>query len=521
MATNIPVSDRDFPGRDLEDEFFGKWFPRIGALAVVLGAGFGFKYAIDQGWVKPELRVILGLLLSSILIGIGDWTLKREWSSYAHAITGGGVGLLYLTLWAAVDMYQLIPPSVGFICLAGVSGLGCALALRHESQALALLAVTGGFMNPFITGAEMPHGLYLYVLAIDIAVVVLSFLRPWNILEKIAFVASWVVLEISGGSPKASLLAATGLFLLFGVLPYARVLLRKAQGQSDLALIPINALLFYFVVFARATGDMEPLRGPLTLGLAIFFIVGHLIVRGHEARDQVVGTSSGVLGLIFLTLWVPVQLGAELMAFGWAAEGLVLMGLALNQREVALKVGGWAVLLMSGAIQFVLLAESPATALGENFGRVVLMVLVAGTYVGAYVEHRYGSSEGRDGAVIGANLLTLFWLSAEVYAAAAGEIGVPEDQDLHFGLSGAWGLYAAALLGVGIFIRNRVVRMMSLGLFGVTVMKMALHDLWLLDTLQRLIGFVGIGVLLLACSLLYQRFREWILFEGTPKGGER
>lgn len=67
------------------------------------------------------------------------------------------------------------------------------------------------------------------------------------------------------------------------------------------------------------------------------------------------------------------------------------------------------------------------------------------------------------------------------------------------------------VLGVGIALRSQGARMVALVLFGVTLVKMSLHDLWLLDTLQRLIGFVGIGVLLLSCSLMYHRFKP-VLF---------
>ena len=512
MQRNRYERDTARLGRNVEDELFGKWFPRIGALALVLGAGFGFKYAIDQGWVGPRLRVTLGLLLSSILIAIGDWARKREWSAYAHAITGGGVGLMYLTLWAAVGMYGLVPASVGFICLMGVSALGCVLALRHESQTLALLSVVGGFINPFVTGAsaEMPQGLYLYILSVDLAVVALSFIRPWALLEKVAFVASWIVLEIGEGSLLVSLTAATGVFLMFGAVPYARLLLNRIQGPTDVALIPINALLYYFAIFNQASGEFENVRGPLTLGLAAYFLLGFLLVRGHEDAEGVVGPSSAVMSIIFLTLWVPVQLGLELMAFGWAMEALLLLGLAVVVREVRIGYGGWVVLVMSAMTQLFFITKSPATALDENYGRFVLIVLVAAIYLGSYLAWSYQSTELRDLGLIAANVLTLFWLSLEVNAYVYQSDGSGA-QDLHFGLSGMWGLYASALLGVGIYLRARLARLLSLVLFGVTIAKMALHDLWLFDTLQRLIGFVGIGVLLLTCSLMYHRFREWVL----------
>jgi uncharacterized membrane protein len=522
MDEKISAPNKDFPGdKNVEDEVFGKWFPRIGALALVMGAGFGFKYAIDQGWVGPRLRVMAGLLLASILIAIGDWTRKREWSAYAQAITGGGVGLMYLTLWAAVGIYGLLPASVGFICLIAVSGLGCLLAIRHESQALALLSLIGGFVNPFVTGAssEMPQGLYLYILSVDLAVVALSFIRPWNLLEKVAFVASWIVLEVGGGSPRVSLLAATGIFLMFGALPYARVLLRRDQGATDLALVPINGLLYYFAVFVRATGDLEAVRGPLALGLAAFFLAGVLIVRDREGEDGVVGTSSGVMSFFFLTLWAPVQLGVELMAFGWAVEALMLMGVAVMARDVRVRVGGWIVLTMATVTELILITTGPDSALEENYGRVVLIILVAAIYVGAYLEHRFGGTDLRDLAVVGANMLTLLWLSLEVYSAVWYNVATPKTEDLQFGLSGVWALYAGALLAIGIFFRARQARLMSLVLFGVTIAKMAVHDLWLLDTLQRLIGFAGIGALLLSCSLMYHRFREWFEPVDSLPGG--
>lgn len=518
------LSDSRWPNSEgIEDALIGKWFPRIGALAIILGAGFGFKYAMDQGWIGASLRVILGLLLSSVLIGIGDWTRSRDWTSYASAITGGGVGLMYLTLWAAVGMYELIPASAGFICLTGVSALGCALAIRHDSQTLALLSVIGGFINPFVTGAgaEMPEGLYLYILTVDLAVVALSFFRPWQLLEKVAFSASWIVLEIGGGSPRVSIYAATGIFLMFGVLPYLRVYLRQTQGVTEFAFVPINGLLYYFAVFSQATGNLEWIRGPLTLGLAIFFLIGMLISRAHEGEEEVVTTLSGGMSFLLITLWSPIQLGTELMAFGWAVQAFVLLLAALTTGDMRIRIGGWCVGALALGTQLVYIAGGPDSAVDHHYGRFVLLTLIAAIYLGAFIEHKARSFELRDLAVVGANVLSIVWLSLEVYAAVWHEVATPRMQDLQFGLSGVWALYASSLLAVGIYFRSRLARLMSLWLFGVTLGKMAIHDLWLLDTLQRLFGFVGIGILLLTSSLLYHRFREWIFPNDAITGGTR
>ncbi len=41
MIGNVPEVPQFQDGPNIEDELLGKWFPRIGALAVVIGAGFG------------------------------------------------------------------------------------------------------------------------------------------------------------------------------------------------------------------------------------------------------------------------------------------------------------------------------------------------------------------------------------------------------------------------------------------------------------------------------------------------
>ncbi len=82
-----------------------------------------------------------------------------------------------------------------------------------------------------------------------------------------------------------------------------------------------------------------------------------------------------------------------------------------------------------------------------------------------------------------------------------------------FAFSTLWALYATALLTAGVVLRSKDLRVLAVVLFGLTVGKMAFSDLWLLETGQRLIGFIGIGGLLLGCSLMFHRFKGLLLDE--------
>jgi uncharacterized membrane protein len=53
--------------------------------------------------------------------------------------------------------------------------------------------------------------------------------------------------------------------------------------------------------------------------------------------------------------------------------------------------------------------------------------------------------------------------------------------------------------------------MQAIGLFGIAILKIFLYDLSFLERLYRIFSFVGLGVILLLVSYLYQRYKEIIL----------
>ena len=59
--------------------------------------------------------------------------------------------MLYLTLFAAMRLHQLLPPSVVLLCLVGIVVLSATLALLQNSVALAVIGIVGGFAAPLLT----------------------------------------------------------------------------------------------------------------------------------------------------------------------------------------------------------------------------------------------------------------------------------------------------------------------------------------------------------------------------------
>jgi uncharacterized membrane protein len=84
-------------------------------------------------------------------------------------------------------------------------------------------------------------------------------------------------------------------------------------------------------------------------------------------------------------------------------------------------------------------------------------------------------------------------------------------------LSGVWLLYSISLMGVGIWRRLRSLRVIAFVLFGVTILKIFIYDLSFLETLYRIFSFIGLGVVLLIVSYLYQHYKGVIFQKQTEE----
>jgi hypothetical protein len=77
-------------------------------------------------------------------------------------------------------------------------------------------------------------------------------------------------------------------------------------------------------------------------------------------------------------------------------------------------------------------------------------------------------------------------------------------------LTVAWCVEAVALLAAGFALRDRVLRLSGLALFLICTLKLFFWDLRNLETLPRIVSFIVLGLLLVAVSWVYTRFRDQV-----------
>jgi uncharacterized membrane protein len=113
---------------------------------------------------------------------------------------------------------------------------------------------------------------------------------------------------------------------------------------------------------------------------------------------------------------------------------------------------------------------------------------------------------------ISAHLLTLGWLSQETTYEIRRAVAPDRFFEVvHFSYSALWASYSALMFAIGVVRNQPWARYVGVGLFGLTIVKMLSVDLWELEILHRMIAFLGLGGLLLLCSLMYNRFRDLVV----------
>lgn len=270
-------------------------------------------------------------------------------------------------------------------------------------------------------------------------------------------------------------------------------------GQSGVAARSVTAnALYYFACIAffalltvethswfkvqmQGGSDIAGLKFTKHLATAVVWAVYAvaLQVAGRRTRiNPLVISGLGVLACSILTVAIqgfsyqPVEQFTLVWNLRFASFALVLGGVAVTTKLLS-STGSWPVNIVHVAqVAFVLL----------------LFVLLTGET----------------------------WDVFERKIALAPEFDAVLENLQHLSLSSVWLVYSIGLMGVGLWKRTRGLRIISMALFGFTILKIFIYDLSFLQTVYRMISFIALGLILLAVSYLYQRYKGIILGQSSP-----
>jgi uncharacterized membrane protein len=334
----------------------GNTVARVGLLVLFIGVAFLLRYLAEHTRIPIELR-LAGVAAGGIALLVFGWRLRERRFGYAVTLQGGAIGILYLTVFAALRLYDVLAPVPAFALLAALALLSGVLSVAQNARALAVLGAAGGFLAPILvsTGSGRIELLLSYYLLLNLGVLGIAWFRAWRELNWIAFAFTFGVMGLwafESYTPSylpvgQGFLAAFWLLFLGVSLLYALRQPDATRGLFDTTLmfaLPLAA----FGIESRFTSGVE-LALAAVMAAAVYLAISALLLKRRDARLAVLTEASFAVGVAFLTLAVPLAASAQWTAAAWALEGVALLWVGTRQQRWLPLLAGL-VLHVAGAV---------------------------------------------------------------------------------------------------------------------------------------------------------------------------
>lgn len=512
----------------LENAIGTRWIGRIGMLAVIFGVAFFLKYSFDNRLIGETGRIILGIVAGTGFIAGGEFFQRRkDWTLYGQILTGGGLAILYFSIYAAFAFYHLIPLSLAFGALIAITTTGILLSVRYSALSVVAIGILGGFLTPVMlsTGENRPYSLFSYILLLDAGILTVAWFRKWPSLT-IASLAGTVSIYFGWHfrfyTPDQQALAF-GIVTTFFILYNLWVFLKEKAGLSGMLLVFSSAACYLLAVHTQNRHMNDWVLKSFILGLTFAEVAMADLSRRFRAAEKVLTQSflgvSFVCNVIALFIlfdkgWLSSALTAEMVALAFIGTRLKNLQLrVISYILAALSAGRFIDELMLHAGPF----EKILPVINYRF--LACGLIIAGFYLLLFLLNKHRETLSHNElpliplSLVMTQLLSIVLLSAEVmdffrFSSAATLLEIRYARELS--LSILWTVYASVVIGAGILKKIRLLRVMGILLAAAAIIKVFLFDLSALQTVYRIVSFIMLGLILLAVSYFYNRFRDRI-----------
>ncbi|MFX4262796.1 DUF2339 domain-containing protein [Pelotomaculum propionicicum] len=306
--------------------------------------------------------------------------------------------------------------------------------------------------------------------------------------------------------------AAAMLFVIGGTLVIARALKNYSHSYKWLelpaaAVQVVLALTIFELVTVETIDHFSKLIKEAGVALTIY--------RTYELYSRM------TLAMVWMAYCLPVSL--------WALK-------KKNLPVLYCGAGAFVLSVISAAIRGTIFTPIDDFSVLCNYRAAAMMFVIFGTLFIARVLKKYSHlynwlEKSLTAAQVCAIVLGFLLISGETYDYFRKEIYLLSMSGTDFrdgysnlknmqqmAMSLAWLIYSIFLMVLGFSRRIRNIRIISIILFGLTIIKIFSYDLSFLETLYRIFSFITLGLILLAASFLYSRYKSVILDFDNKKG---
>lgn len=496
VATPLPRRARA-PGTDLRT-----LLRFIGIALLLFGVVFLFKFSDNEGTFIRTLRVVIGVALGTALVVVGRVLLARD-RAFAQVLTGGGIGVWYISGFAAHQLFGLVPAAPAFAYMTVVTLLAFVISLRQGSPALTIVATLGGLATPYLLHDpdRSVLGVVVYVVLVTTGAVAIHARRRWSALLWVAACASGTALLVARFQYsfdvdirerwilQAGILYLWAIFACATVASFIRSLPARARAEEvDSELLLAFMAPVYLVATTALVWNLDDAQvGRMCLAVAIVYAIATVrffpvLAWGRlTSAHFLVASGAATTGALLL-------IDGDAQHLAVATEALVLR---LFARKTKLYIANVVSHALFAIVALLLLRDleagtRPLLPLNNRLGVTTLWSLLC--ILGA--AYAMPPSNVRRWYVYAGHALSLGWILHQFSLTPNGQVIVTV----------IWGLDGATLMVVGLRRSIRYLRTLGLLTLLAVVAKLFIVDLRSVAAIWRILLFIGFGGVFLALS---------------------
>ena len=347
-------------GEQIREFFFGgNLMVRVGVVVLLFGFAFLVKYAAARNLVPLEIRLAAAFAAGIGLLLLG-WRLRSKRFGYAVTLQGGGIGVMYLTLFAAARLFHMVPLPLTFGVMVGLVVFSGILAVLQNAAAMAVLGAAGGFLAPVLlsTGTGSHVMLFSYYALLNAGIFGIAWFKAWRWLNLLGFIFTFGIGSAWGLQYyRPHHLYTTEPFLILFFAFYLSISVLFALRQPPRLKGLVDSTLVFgmpLVVFSLQVGLVKNIQ----YGLAFSAVAMGLIYTGlatilWRRRDEGLGAlveAFLALGVVFGSLAIPLALSGSWTAVAWSLEGAGLVWVGVRQDRWTARNFGLLLQIGSGAM---------------------------------------------------------------------------------------------------------------------------------------------------------------------------
>ncbi len=328
---------------------------KVGLIVLFFGVSFLLKYAAEHSLLPVELRMAGAGALGIALLVLG-WRLRESRPVYALLVQGGGVGVLYLTIFAATRFFGMLSPLWGLGLMSLIVVFSGILAVLQNASGLAVFGAAGGFLAPVLlsTGQGSHVHLFGYYALLNMGVLGIAWHRTWRVLNLLGFACTFGIGAVWGARYyRPEYFSSVEPFLILFFTTYGIISVLFARATHENQRVRLDSALVFGLPLAAFGLQMGLVRG-MDMGgaysclvLALWYVLSAKLLRDKGAGLALLSEAHLALGVIFVSLAVPMALNATWTASTWALEGAGMIW--LGQRQNRLVTRAFGIILQAGA----------------------------------------------------------------------------------------------------------------------------------------------------------------------------